>query len=139
MENFRREIFEQLGNLFYALAADQHVSPIASGELKMLLRKDWLTDGEIRPETHVSEAAHLIGLTIDTLQNEQVAAEEAYGNFEKFFSSHREQFSQALSQKILETAEAIVKIFPGHGDQNAHFEDLHILLRDPVQNARSPG
>ena len=138
MENFRRQIFEQLGNLYYALAADQRVSPMESGELKMLLRKDWLADGELHSGEKVSEAAHLIGLTIDALQNENVPPEEAYGNFERFFSHHSEQFSKALAQKILETAEAIVKIFPGKGGRNAHLDDLLILFRQPEQTMGSP-
>jgi len=40
MEKFERDIFEQLGNLFYSIAKDQQVVPLQFGELKMLLRKD---------------------------------------------------------------------------------------------------
>jgi hypothetical protein len=128
MENFKREIFEQLGNLFYALAADQEVSLMESGELKMLLRKDWLTEPELRPEDKVSEASHLIGLTIDALQNEKVPAEKAYKDFEKFYVKHREQFSFALKQKILETADTIIKIFTTSEDKNPHMEGLTRLF-----------
>ena len=42
METFKREIFERLGNLFYSLAAEQHMALITSGDLKMAVRKDWL-------------------------------------------------------------------------------------------------
>ena len=37
-----RDIFEQIGNLFYSIAADQHVKPLEVGELKALISKDWL-------------------------------------------------------------------------------------------------
>ena len=128
MESFKREIFEQLGNLFYALAADQEVSLMESGELKMLLRQDWLTEPELRPQDKISEAAHLIGLSIDVLQNEKVPAEKAYKDFEKFYVKHREQFSFALKQRILETAGAIVKIFTTSQDNNSHLEGLKRLF-----------
>jgi hypothetical protein len=128
MESFKREIFEQLGNLFYALASDQRVSAMASGELKMLLKKDWLTERGERSEDRVSEAAHLIGLSIDALQNEKVPAEVAFGNFAGFYTKHREQFSYALKQKILETSEAIIKIFSTSRQRNIHLEELKKLL-----------
>ena len=128
MENFKREIFEQLGKLFYALASDQRVSAMASGELKMLLRKDWLTEPEHLSKDKVSEAAHLIGLTVDTMETEQVTSREAFSDFSAFYRIHQEQFSSALKQKIMETAEAIVEIFPGSGTKNAHMTELKILF-----------
>jgi hypothetical protein len=128
MENFKREIFEQLGKLFYAVASDQHVSAMASGELKMLLRKDWLTERERPSEDKVSEAAHLIGLTVDTLAAGQVPGREAFSDFAAFYRIHQEQFSSALKQRILETAESIVKIFPDSGKKNAHIQELKMLF-----------
>ena len=129
MESFKREIFAQLGNLFYALAADQQVSVMASGELKMLLKRDWLTEQGERSEDHVSEAAHLIGLSIDALQNEKVPAAVAFNNFTEFYAKHREQFSHALRQKIMETSEGIVKVFSTSGQKNAHLEELKAVLQ----------
>ena len=135
METFRREIFEQLGNLFYALAAEQHIPQIASGELKMLVRKDWLTETGYQSEDKVSEASHLIGLTIDSLQRDQTSADDAFGNFTRFYLKHREQFSAALKQKILETVESIVKMFPNGGANNVHFEELKAMLDRSKENS----
>lgn len=129
METFKREIFEKLGNLFYALAADQAVSPMASGELKMLLKKDWMTESRHPSEDKVSEAAHMIGLTIDTMQSQQIPSVEAFTEFSKFYSRHPEQFSFALKQKVLETSESILKMFPTPG-KNAHFEELKKLFQE---------
>ncbi|MGC1241501.1 MAG: hypothetical protein WA874_07925 [Chryseosolibacter sp.] len=136
MENFKREIFEKLGNLFYALAADQEITTMESGELKMLLRKDWLTEKEHPSEDRVSEAAHLIGLTLDTLQNEKISAGTAYNNFVDFYVRHREQFSYALKSKIRETAEAITRMFSIDGRSNAHFEELKKLLEQSAEPVR---
>ncbi len=137
MENFKREIFEQLGNLFYALAADQEISLMESGELKMLLRKDWLTEPSHPSDDKVSEAAHLIGLTIDSLQNQKIAPEEAYHIFSVFYKKHQEQFSYALKQKVMETAESIVKIFPSHGRKSDHLKELKILLEESTQSTEA--
>lgn len=136
MENFKREIFEGLGNLFYALAADQEISIMESAELKMVLQKDWLVEGEHVSEDRVPEAAHLIGLTIDTLQSEKASAETAFNVFAQFYIRHREQFSYALKSKIIETAQAMRKIFPTSSKSNYHYEELKKLLegsRQPVE------
>lgn len=137
MENFKREIFEKLGDLFYALAADQRVSMVSSGELKMLVKKDWLTERTEHSEDRVSEAAHLIGLSIDVLQNEKTPAESAYSSFRDFYGKHREQFSSALKQKILETSESIVKMFRATGQKNPHLEDLRRLLKLSRENTEA--
>ena len=131
MENFKRGIFEQLGNLFYAIARDQHVAPIEFGELKMLLRQDWLTDPQHIESDLVSEAAHLIALTMDTLQIEAVSAEQAFDTFTRFYSRHYEQFSEALKEKILTTAQAISDIFPsGVRVKNNHIIKLRLLFQN---------
>lgn len=136
MENFKRQIFEQLGNLFYALASDQRVSALASGELKMLLRKDWLTEPAHSSPDKVSEASHLIGLTVDTLETEKVQAREAFSDFSAFYGIHQEQFSSALKQRIMETAEAIIKIFPRPGTKNVHLTELKILFSESPEAVR---
>jgi hypothetical protein len=133
MENFKREIFEGLGNLFYALAADQEITIMESAELKMVLQKDWLVEREHVSEDRVPEAAHLIGLTIDTLQSEKTSAETAFNDFVQFYMRHREQFSYALKSKIIETAQAMRKIFPTNSKSNYHYEALKKLLEESRQ------
>jgi hypothetical protein len=133
MENFKREIFEGLGSLFYALAADQEITIMESAELKMLLQKDWLVEREHVSEDRVSEAAHLIGLAIDTLQSEKTSAETAFNNFVEFYVRHREQFSYALKLKIIETAQGMSNIFPASSKSNYHLQELKKLLEESRQ------
>jgi primosomal protein N' len=128
MENFKREIFEHLGNVFYAVALEQGVSNLQSGELKMLFRKDWVAGSEDRPEDKVSEPAHVIGLVIDSLQSDRVAASKAFDSFEKFFRAHQEQFSMTLKENIKETVQAILKIFPASGKKNIYAERVAALM-----------
>lgn len=134
METFKREIFEQLGNLFYAIAKEQRLSPLASGELKMLMRKDWLTDlSKKGAGDKVSEPAHLIGLTLDSLETEGVPAASAYGTFEAFYRRHQEQFSYALKLNIVESAESILKIFSVSGKENEFLKKLKTLFQESME------
>lgn len=131
MEAFSREIFEQLGGLYHAIAAEQRTPLITSGELKMAIKKDWLSAANGGGAQNVSEAAHLIGVTIDALQNEQVPADEAFAAFERFYQRHQEQFSQTLKKQILETADTIIRILPSAMKRNECYERLKNLLFVP--------
>jgi hypothetical protein len=131
MENFKREIFEQLGKLFYAIAKDQQVDSMEIGELKMIMRKDWLNDPHATAADPVTEASHLIIFTIDSLQAEAASAEQEFSAFTRFYEKHREQFSAALKEKILATAVAITEIFPsGSRLKNNHIIKLNLLFQN---------
>jgi len=132
METFKREIFEKLGNLFYAIAVGQQVSLITSGELKMAIKKDWLSTQIANDAQKVSEAAHLIGVTIDALQNDKIPASDAFADFEKFYRKNEEQFSHALKKQVLETADTVMRIFPGTADKNEYYESVKKLLYVPT-------
>lgn len=131
MENFERKIFEQLGNLFYAIAKDQHVAPLQFGELKMLLRKDWLTDPKHIATNGVTEASHLIIFAMDTLQGQSASPESAFESFTNFYSKHREQFSEALKEEIIRAAMSVTQVFPASNTQkNNHVIKLKFLFHD---------
>jgi hypothetical protein len=129
MDNFKREIFDKLGNLFYAIAKDQHVAPIEFGELKMLMRKDWLTEIPEVSGSGVSEPSHLIVLAMDSLLGQATPSENAFNSFTRFYGMHREQFSDALKGKIIDTANAIINVFPSAARlQNNHLIKLKLLF-----------
>lgn len=134
METFRREIFEQLGNLFYALATEQHASLITLGELKMAVKKDWLSAENGGGAQKVSEAAHVIGVTIDSLQNDKMPSFEAFAAFERFYRKHEEQFSYALKKQILESADTVVRILPSATKRNECYESLKKLVHVSIQD-----
>ena len=107
------------------------------GELKMLLKKDWLFDDEM-PDDKVPEPAHRMGLAIDALQTDQIPPSRAFSEFERFYFEHEEQFSFAFKQKILETAASILRVFPGEqGKRNVYYENLQRLLRRTMQGMKS--
>ncbi|MDH4296415.1 MAG: hypothetical protein OEV74_09060 [Cyclobacteriaceae bacterium] len=131
MDSFKREIFEQLGGLFYAIAKDQHVAPLEFGQLKMLLRNDWLEDLDQAATGTVTEASHLIVLAMDTFQTEGASGEETFKAFTEFYSNYRKYFPEALKEKIMRAALAITDIFPSETRlKNNHIIKLRLLFEN---------
>lgn len=123
-----RDIFEQVGNLFYAIAADQHVKPLEVGELKSLISKDWLPRN--LGESVVSEETHCILMTMDSLTGSNATAKEAFKEFSQFYRVHPEVFSREVKQRMLDTAVEITKIFKADNPfSNPHLVALRDLLK----------
>lgn len=124
-----KDVLEQIGNLFYAIAADQHVKPLEVAELKSLISKDWLPRN-LR-ESFVSDETHYILLTMDALAGNKATAEEAFNEFSKFYALHPEGFSNEVKQRMLDTAVGITRIFKADNPfNNPHLIALKALL-DP--------
>lgn len=131
METFEQKIFDKLGNLFYAIAKDQHVEAMEFGELKMVIRKHGVSEMDHPTTPVVPEAAHHIVLAMDALQAEDASADEAFQEFIDFYSTHNKQFSDTLKEKILSTAEAITEVFPsGSRSKNNHVIKLRLLFQN---------
>ncbi len=110
METFHRILFEHLGNLFYALAAENGVTELELGEVKLMLRQDWLTDAK-SPKDQVSEPAHLMAITIDNLHATNTSESDAFRKFERYYNEHPEIFSEALKHKVREIATLVAGRF----------------------------
>ncbi len=120
-----RDIFEQVGNLFYSIAADQHVKPLEVGELKSLISKDWLPRN--LSESLVSDETHFILMTMDSLSGTHTSSKEAFNEFAKFYALHSEAFSKEVKQRMLDTAVEIAKVFKADNP----FNNPHLMaLRD---------
>lgn len=122
-----RDVFEQIGNLFYSIAADQNVKPIEAGELKSLISKDWLPRN--LNETGISDETHYILMAMDALEGSKVTSKKAYNEFLKFYRLHPEVFSTEVTQRILDTALEITRVFKGDNPfENPHMAALRDLL-----------
>lgn len=123
-----RDIFEQIGKLFYAIADRQHVKPLEFGELKSLISKDWLPRNLGQNDSIVSEETHWIVLTMDALEGERTPAIEAFKEFSKFYKMYPQAFTKEVKQRILDTAIEITKIFkadnPSDNAQLVALKDL---------------
>jgi hypothetical protein len=129
MTTDNREFFEQLGNLFYALAVDRSIEPIEFSELKMLISKDWMSQPQ-DSDLPIPQDVHFMFVEMDTLQATNVPSSEAYNSFARFYSLHPEIFTTALVERIKETATSINTLFPAHHPyKKNHLGDLLILLK----------
>lgn len=105
------DIYEQAGNLFYAIAKEQGIQAIQMAELKLLISNNWLpryTDGH---DYFPTPAAHTILITLDALQASDTTAREAYNRFVEFYILHTHAFTHELRTHIEETVLEIVRIF----------------------------
>ena len=129
MKTDNREFFEQLGNLFYALAVGHSIEPIEVSELKMLISKDWMAYPQ-DSDLPVPQDVHFMFFEMDTLEAAQTSASEAYNNFAKFYRLHPEVFTAALVDRIIETATSINALFPVRiPSKKDYFAELLELLR----------
>jgi len=129
MKTDNREFFEQLGNLFYALAVGHSIEPIEVSELKMLISKDWMAFPQ-DSDLPIPQDVHFMFVEMDTLEAAPTSASEAYNNFTKFYRLHPEVFTPALVDRIIETATSINSLFPARiPSKKDYFAELLALLR----------
>lgn len=129
MKTITREFFEQLGNLFYALAVDRSMEPIEFSELKLLISKNWMAQPQ-DADLPVPEGIHSIFYTIDTLLATNVPSEETYGDFARYYAMNPEIFTDKRVERIRETANDINTLFPMRSTKSKnHLEDLLHLIR----------
>jgi hypothetical protein len=125
-----RDIFEQIGTLFYAVAAEQHVKPLEVAELKMLISSDWIPRTYKENKSVVPDATHFILTTLDALQGAETPARDAFHQFVRFYKLHSELFSAELTQRIVSTATDITRIFQADNPlTNSTLVELKALLQ----------
>ena len=132
MNATNREISEQIGNLVYAIVADQHVKPLEMAELKLLISKDRLR-GKGNESGAVSDETHFIITTIDSLEQAKVSAKDAFDEFHNFYLSYPEIFTREVKERILNKAREIARIFKADNpSENEHLKLLTDILGESV-------
>jgi hypothetical protein len=125
-----RDIFEQIGTLFYAVAVEQHIKPLEVAELKLLISRDWLSRNLDQIRSIVSDETHFIMTTMDMLQGADTSAKQAFAQFAKFYVVHPEVFTSELTQRIIDTATEITRIFKADNPlDNASLTALNDLVK----------
>jgi hypothetical protein len=137
MKSDSREFFEQLANLFYALAVDRSIEPIEFSELKMLISKEWMAHPQ-DSNLPIPENVHLMFVEMDTLQATQVPSADAFNGFAQYYTMHSEVFTPVLLDRIKKTATSINDLFPAQNpNKKDHFGDLLILLKKKMNITNS--
>ncbi|ARV15831.1 hypothetical protein [Polaribacter sp. SA4-12] len=100
--------YENLGKLFYAVAAaDNVVEEIEFNVLKEIVKNKWTKIDSIDDDFH-SDAAYKIETVFDWLNNEGFSnSETCYNEFLEFKNEHPSLFTKSIKSLILQTATKI--------------------------------
>lgn len=83
-----QNLYENLGRLFYAIAAaDQNVRPEEIEKLKTLVGKEWLPL-ENSTDNFGTDAAHYISIAFEYCLSESVSPADAYSLFSTYYEEH---------------------------------------------------
>lgn len=124
-----QKIYEQLGNLFFAIAmADNEVRPREVARLKELVSNEWVPM-EHSTDEFGTDAAFYIYISFDYLTDTFTTAQEAFDTFADYYQVHQAVFSDQLKMKIRDTAVAIAGAFKGMNKAELlYIEKLNLLL-----------
>lgn len=104
------EFYQNLGKLFYAMAAiDNTVRIEELDKLKDLVKKEWLTTHLIEDNLNVE---HTIINTFKWLhKDKEYNAETCYNSFLTFKNEHQSLFTKDVNKLILKTARVVATSF----------------------------
>lgn len=109
-----QNFYQNLGNLFYAIAAaDNHVAPLEIETLKEIIKSEWL---EIDPleDAFGSDAAYQMEFIFDVLHRENnLDTEKCYADFISYKNAQNHLFTKPIKELIIKTANAIASSFAG--------------------------
>jgi hypothetical protein len=125
-----QHLYENLGHLFYAIAAaDQHVHREEIEKLKILVGKEWLPL-ENSIDSFGTDAAHYISIAFEYCLSESIPSEDAYGVFSAYYDEFESAITKELKRKIKITATAIADAFAGKNKKEQQVIDrLNKLMK----------
>lgn len=111
--NAARELYENLGKLFYAIAAaDKIVSKEEIRVLYEIVEKEWVPVEDSSDE-YGTDLSFQIEVIFDWYKDNDFSAEAAYEKFETYQKEHTGLFDADLNDLIWKTANSIAQAFPG--------------------------
>ena len=112
------EFYQNLGKLFYAIAAsDKVVRPEEYVKLKTVVKKDWMSSNFIDDSFKKNAEASIIN-TFNWLENDkEYDAETCYNSFVTFKKQNETLFTSEVKKLIIKTASAIVYAFSASNKQ----------------------
>lgn len=119
-----RQLYKELGNLFYAIAAaDKKIRPEEKKTLHEEILYAW-KNHEHSTDRFGSDRAYLIEFEFETLEDDFVTAENAYTLFESYFIDHEKEIDSACRVKIFNSARHIAESV-----RKINHEELSYLIR----------
>lgn len=112
-DNIAVTFYQNLGKLFYAIAAsDKIVRKSEYESLKQIVKSKWLAVDDITDEFGV-DAAFQIEIVFDWMDYETPNAATCFKEFQTFYEEHKSRFNTEIKTLIWETANAIAGAFSG--------------------------
>ena len=112
-QNIGLAFYQNLGKLFYAIAAsDKVVRKSEYNSLRKIVKSKWLQVDDVVDEFGV-DAAFQIEIVFDWMDYETPSAEPCFQEFESFYTDHKSHFTKSIKGLIWETANSIADAFSG--------------------------
>ncbi|TYA58048.1 hypothetical protein [Formosa maritima] len=114
MKNLSTHFYQELGKLFFAIAAaDNDVREAEINKLHKIVKSKWLLVDEIEDEFH-TDAAYQIEVVFDWLNNQDdLNAEACFNDFVDFKNDQKHFFTDSIKKLIIKTANEIANSFSG--------------------------
>ena len=113
-KNIEIEFYQNLGKLFYAIAAaDKVVRKSEYDSLRKIVKSEWLKTGTIEDDFGVN-ASYQIEIVFDWLDYEkELNAKECFEQFEAYYNQNTSTFTDSMKNLIWDTANTIAGAFSG--------------------------
>lgn len=122
-------LYEQLGKVFYAIAAfDKTVHKKEIEKLKHIIKAEWLALENSFNEFG-DESAYEIEIVFDWLVSNKWELEQVMPDFKSFRTEHQHLFTQEINALILKTANEIAFSFAGKNkSEHSLIRQLSLIL-----------
>lgn len=113
-KQFTLKFYQNLGKLFYAIAAaDKNIREAEISKLKEIVKNEWLAVDDLEDDFG-TDAAYQIEVVFDWLINEEdFDIEACYNDFVTYKNNQPHLFTKKVKHLILKTANAIAASFSG--------------------------
>ena len=110
---FARKFYQNLGKLFYAIAAaDKVVKKEEIETLKNIVEREWVSIDDFQDEFG-TDTAYQIEIIFDWLEKNQPDAYLSFEEFGDFKKEHEKLFTSEINNLILKTVGSIAASFAG--------------------------
>lgn len=127
---FYKELYPELGKLFYYVAAaDGNVQPAEKKSLQKLIHNSW-EPLENSVDEYGTDQAALIDFSFDYEESENTN-NNGLQSFEEFYKENKGKFTPAIVSKISETCKAIASAYRGENkDEKVVLERIQNIFQN---------
>ncbi|WP_299255417.1 hypothetical protein [uncultured Aquimarina sp.] len=112
-QNIGISFYQNLGKLFYAIAAsDKIVRESEYATLKNLVKSAWLAVDDLEDEFG-ADAAFQIEIIFDWLDYSALVAEDSFNEFKDFYQENKSLFTDKVRKLVWDTSNSIANAFSG--------------------------